>query len=95
MLCFHDSDIFSYRVINVWPGLLAQQFLGLRVVNQDLIQVFLVKDEEIGKAMGNYICCAPVTPTNCEQTANQKKLWLKIIFYTPTDISYPESRLVS
>lgn len=59
--------------VDVWPGLLAQQFLGFGVVDQDLIQVFLVQDEEIGKAMGNYICCAPVTPTYSQQTANHRK----------------------
>lgn len=57
---------------DVQPGLLAEQFLGLRIVDQDLIQVFLVQDEEISKAMCDHICCAPVNPAYCKQTANQR-----------------------
>lgn len=41
-------------------------------MDQDLIQVFLVQDEEIGKAMSDYICGAPVTPAYCKQTANHR-----------------------
>lgn len=59
------------------PGFLAQQFLGLRVVDQDFIQVFFVQDEEISKTMSNYICCPPVTPTNCQQTADKRNCELE------------------
>lgn len=52
-------------------------------MDQDLIQVFLVQDEEIGKAMGNYICCAPVTPTYSQQTANHRKCGGELDFLQP------------
>lgn len=50
------------------PGLLAQEFLGFRVVDQDLIQVFFVQDEKISKAVGDDVCRAPVTATYWQQT---------------------------
>lgn len=31
--------------IHILPGFLAQQFLGLWIVDQDLVQVFFVQDE--------------------------------------------------
>lgn len=60
-------------VVHARPGLLAEQLLGLRVVDQDLVQVFLVQDEEIGKTMSDHIGCASVAPTYCQQTAGQRE----------------------
>lgn len=47
-------------------------------MDKDLIQVFFVQDEEIGKAMSDHIGCAPVDSTDCKQTENVKRLWSKI-----------------
>lgn len=58
---------------HVRPGLLAQQLLGLGVVDQDLVQVFLVQDEEVGEAMSDHVGCASVSATNRQQTASQRE----------------------
>ena len=70
--CGFNIIMFMCNASDVQPGLLAEQFLGLGIVDQDLIQVFLVQDEEIGKAVRDHVCCAPVNPANCKQTANQR-----------------------
>lgn len=48
-------------------GLLAEEFLGLRVVDQNLGQVLLVQDEKVGKSMGLHIGCASVATAPCKQ----------------------------
>lgn len=52
------------RVADARPGLLAQEFLGFWVVDQDLIQIFFVQDEEVGEAVGDDVCRASVTATH-------------------------------
>lgn len=47
-------------------GLLAEEFLGLGVVDQDLCQVLLVQDEQVGEAMCLHIGCASVASTPCK-----------------------------
>lgn len=41
-------------------------------MDQDLVQVFFVQDEEISKPVSDDICRAPVAPTHCQQTANNR-----------------------
>lgn len=49
-------------------GLLPEELLGLRVVHQDLRQVLLVQDEEVGEAMRLHVGCAPVASAPRQQT---------------------------
>lgn len=50
-------------------GLLPQELLGLGVVHQDLRQVLLVQDEEVGEAVRLDVGSAPVASAPCQQTA--------------------------
>lgn len=54
-------------------GLLPEELLGLRVVHQDLRQVLLVQDEEVGEAMRLDVGSASVPSTSCKQTAEGKR----------------------
>lgn len=48
-------------------GLLAEEFLGLWVVDQDLRQVLLVQDEQVSEAMSLHIGRAAVASAPCKQ----------------------------
>lgn len=50
-------------------GLLPEELLGLGVVHQDLRQVFLVQDEEVGEAVRLDVGSASVPSASCQQTA--------------------------
>ena len=56
------------------PGPLAEHPLRLGVVHQDLIQVLLVQNEEVGKAMSDHVGRAPVPPAHRQQTAKYRDL---------------------
>lgn len=49
-------------------GLLPEELLGLGVVHQDLRQVLLVQDEEVGEAMRLHVGGAPVSSAPSQQT---------------------------
>lgn len=48
-------------------GLLAEELLGLRVVDQDVRQVLLVQDEEVGEAVSLHVGRASVASAPCQQ----------------------------
>lgn len=49
-------------------GLLPEELLGLGVVHQDLRQVLLVQDEEVGEAVRLHVGGAPVPSAPRQQT---------------------------
>ena len=50
------------------PGLLAEQLLGLGVVDQDLVEVLLVQDEEVSESVGDHVGRASVTSAYRQET---------------------------
>lgn len=48
-------------------GLLAEEFLGLWVVDQDLRQVLLVQDEQVSETMSLHVGRASVASAPCKQ----------------------------
>lgn len=54
------------------PGLLPEQLLRFRVMHQNLIQVLLVQNEEVGEPMGHHIGCAPVPAPDGQQAGIEK-----------------------
>lgn len=58
--------------MRVLLGLLAQQLLGLGVVDQNLCQVLLVQDKQVGEAVRLHVGGAPV-PSAPRQQADQSE----------------------
>lgn len=51
----------------------AEQLLGLWVVDQDLSQVLLIQDEQVGKSVRLHVGSAAVSSASCQQTDNQRQ----------------------
>lgn len=51
----------------------AEQLLGLWVVDQDLSQVLLIQDEQVGKSVCLHVGSAAVSSASCQQTGNQRQ----------------------
>lgn len=54
-------------------GLPAEEFLGLWVVHQDLCQVLLIQDEEVGESMRLHIGCTSVPSASRQQTDQSQR----------------------
>lgn len=54
------------------PGLLPEQLLRFRVMHQNLIQVLLVQNEEVGEPMGHHVGRAPVPAPHGQQAGIEK-----------------------
>lgn len=66
-----DSDPRARQqlgAVRLLLGLLAEEFLGLWVVNQDLRQVLLIQDEEVSKSMCLHVGCPSVPSASRQQT---------------------------
>lgn len=51
----------AWVTLCVLLGLLAEQFLRLWVVHQDLSQVLLIQDEEVGESVRLHVGCTSVS----------------------------------
>lgn len=50
-------------------GLFTQQLLRLWIMHQNLVQVLLIQNEEVRKAMSDDVCCSAISPPCCQQAA--------------------------
>lgn len=70
-----DSDPRARQqlgAVRLLLGLLAEEFLGLWVVNQDLRQVLLIQDEEVSKSMRLHVG-RPSVPSASRQQTDQSQ----------------------
>ena len=70
-------------------GLLAEEFLRLRVVNQDLCQVLLVQDEEVSEAVRLNVGCTSVPSAPCKQTDPSNSYMSQCCYITGKTVSTP------
>lgn len=63
----------SLQLQGLLLGLLAEEFLGLWVMDQDLRQVLLIQDEEVGESVRLHVGCTTVSSTSRKQTDQSEK----------------------